>query len=379
MRIRILGETGRGSAILIAVVLAIGVGLAAWKVAAARAAAIAAYHQPEPIEAVTTAIAEEQQHRATTTSIGTVLALRSITLRTELSGTVSQVGLVPGRIVDSGAVLVALDVSVEQADLRGQQAQAALAQTSLARVERLRGAGGASEEEVERARAERDIALAQIARTEAIIAKKTIRAPFRARVGITDVHPGQYLNDGTQLTTLQGVEGAAHVDFTVSQQVGAQLRAGQQVGVLVGDATPLAGRIVAVDSRVDPATRTTMVRATIAGSNIPAPGSSVRVLVPAGATIDAVVIPVSAVRRGPGGDHVFVIAPDSLGKLRAHERPVHAGPMLDDEIVILDGLKAGEQVAASGSFKLRESVLVAPAPPAPPAAPAAPAAPKGAP
>src|SRR5712664_1539469 len=278
MRSRILGETGRGSAILIGVVLAIGVALAAWKTASARATAAAAAHQPETIEMVTTAVARTEQHRATTTSIGTVLALRSITLRTELSGTVSQVGLVPGRIVDSGAVLVALDVSVEQADLRGQQAQAALAQTSLARVERLRGAGGASEEEVERARAERDIAQAQIARTEAIIAKKTIRAPFRARVGITDVHPGQYLNDGTQLTTLQGVEGAAHVDFTVSQQVGAQLRAGQQVGVLVGDATPIAGRIVAVDSRVDPATRTTMVRATIAGSNIPAPGSSVRVL-----------------------------------------------------------------------------------------------------
>ncbi|MGE5801710.1 MAG: efflux RND transporter periplasmic adaptor subunit [Gemmatimonadota bacterium] len=366
-----LGRTGRGSAILIGVILIIGLALAAWKVAAARAAAIAAYHQPEPVEAVTTAVAEEQQHRATTTSIGTVLALRSITLRTELSGTVSEVGLVPGRVVDSGAVLVALDVSVEQADLRGQQAQAALAQTSLARLERLRGAGGASEEEVDRARAERDIALAQIARTEAIIAKKTIRAPFRARVGITDVHPGQYLNEGTQLTTLQGVEGAAHVDFTVAQQVGAQLRVGQPVGVLVGDA-PIAGRIVAVDSRVDPATRTTMVRATIAGANIPSPGSSVRVLVPAGAAIDAVVIPVSAVRRGPGGDHVFVIAPDSLGKLRAHERAVRAGPVLDDEIVILDGLKAGEQVAASGSFKLRESVQVAPA------APAASAAPKGA-
>src|SRR5881394_4097211 len=340
MRIRILGQTGRGSAILIAVVLLIGVGLAGWKVAGARAAAIAAYHQPEPVEAVTTAVAEEQQHRATTTSIG--------------------------------AVLVALDVSVEQADLRGQQAQAALTLTSLARLERLRGAGGASEEEVDRARAERDIAQAQIARTEAIIAEKTIRAPFRARVGITDVHPGQYLTEGTQLTTLQGVEGAAHVDFTVSQQVGAQLRLGQQIGVLVGEATPIAGRIVAVDSRVDPATRTTMVRATIAGSSVPAPGSSVRVLVPAGAMIDAVVIPVSAVRRGPGGDHVFVIALDSVGKLRAHERPVRAGPVLDDEIVILDGLKAGEQVAASGSFKLRESVLVAPA------APVAPAVPKGA-
>ena len=348
------------SAILIGVVLFIAIALAGWKAASARAAAVAASHQPEPVEAVTTAIAEEQRHRATTTSIGTVLALRSITLRTELSGTVSDVALTPGRIVDSGAVLVALDISVERADLQGEQAQAALAQTSLARLERLRQNGAVSQEEVDRARAERDIAQAQIARTQAIIAKKTIRAPFRARVGITDVHPGQYLNEGTQLTTLQGVDAAAHVDFTVSQQVAAQLRSGQAVNVLTGDSMPVAGRIVAIDSRTDPTTRTTMVRATIPSARILAPGSSVRVLVPAGPMIDAVVIPVSAVRRGPSGDHVFVIAPDATGKLRAHERPVRAGPMLDDAIVILDGLKAGEQVAASGSFKLRESVQVVP-------------------
>ena len=363
MRSRIFGEHGRGSAILLAGILVIAIALVAWKSAAARAAAVAASHQPAPVEAVVTAVAETQQHRATTTSIGTVLALRSITLRTELSGTVSDVALIPGRIVDSGAVLVALDISVERADLQAEQAQAALAQTSLARLERLRQNGAVSQEEVDRARAERDIAQAQIARTQAIIAKKTICAPFRARVGITDVHPGQYLNEGTQLTTLQGVDGASHVDFTVAQQVAAQLRTGQPVAVLVADSSPIAGRIVAVDSRVDPATRTTTVRATIAGPNVPAPGSSVRVLVPAGPAIDAVVIPVSAVRRGPAGDHVFVIAPDSAGKLRAHERAVRAGPMLGDEIVILDGLKAGEQVAAAGSFKLRESVQVAVAAP----------------
>jgi membrane fusion protein (multidrug efflux system) len=349
--------------VLIGVVLFIATALAGWKSAAARAAALAAAHQPEPVEAVSAAVAQDQRHRATTTSIGTVLALRSITLRTELSGTVSDVSLVPGRIVDSGAVLVALDISVERADLQAEQAQAALAQSSLARLERLRQNGAVSQEEVDRAHAERDIAQAQIARTQAIIAKKTIRAPFRSRVGITDVHPGQYLNEGTQLTTLQGVEAAAHVDFTVAQQVAAQLRAGQPVQVLAGDSTPLAGRITAVDSRVDPATRTTTVRATIAGAYLPAPGSSVRVLVPAGPLIDAVTIPVSAVRRGPAGDHVFVIAADSQGTLRAHERAVRAGPMLGDEIVILDGLKAGEQVAASGSFKLRESVQVAVAAP----------------
>src|SRR2546422_1330849 len=201
MRRRIPGETGRGSAILIAVVLAIGAALAVWKTASARATAAAAAHQPEPIEAVTTAVAREEEHRATTTSIGTVLALRSITLRTELSGTVREVALVPGRIVDSGAVLVALDIPVEEADLQAQEAQASLASTSLARLERLRQHGAVSEEEVDRARAEREIAQAQIARTRAIIAKKTIRAPFRARVGIADVHPGQYLNRSEEHTS----------------------------------------------------------------------------------------------------------------------------------------------------------------------------------
>ena len=359
MRIRILGENGRGSAILLAVVLFIAAALAAWKTASARASTAAAAHMPEPVEVVTTAVAVEQQHRATTTSIGTVLALRSITLRTELSGTVREVKLVPGRIVDSGAVLVALDISVEQADLRALEAQAALAQTSLARLERLRQHGAVSAEEVDRAVAERDIAQAQMARTQAIIAKKTIRAPFRARVGIADVHPGQYLNEGTQLTTLQGVDGAAHVDFTVSQHVAAVLRAGDRVQVLTTtDSTQVTARIAAVDARVDPNTRTTTVRATIVGAT-PAPGSSVRVLVPSGPSGTAIVIPVSALRRGPSGDHVFVIVPDESGKVRAYQRPVRSGPMVGDEIVVLDGLKAGEQVAASGSYKLRDGVLVA--------------------
>ena len=110
--------------------------------------------------------------------------------------------------------------------------------------------------EVDRARAERDVALAQVARTKAIIARKTIRAPFRARVGLADVHPGQYLNEGTQLTTLQGVDDAVHVDFTVAQRVAAGLREGDSVDVFAtSDSSPIAATIVALDARVDPATR----------------------------------------------------------------------------------------------------------------------------
>ena len=349
------------SIVLLAAIITIAATLATWKFATIREAQAAAASQPEPTETITAAVATKRDHRQTTTSIGTVLALRSITLRNEIPGTVRHVRLTPGHIVERGTVLVALDVSVEQAELQAQQAQAQLAQTLLARVERMASRGAASAIELDNARAERDVALAQVARTKAIIARKTIRAPFRARVGIADVHPGQYLNEGTQLTTLQGVDDAAHVDFAVAQAVAAGLREGERVLVLTtGKTTPITATIVAIDARVDPTTRNAMVRARIDDAEqAPSPGASVRVAVPVGSGMSAVVVPVSALRKGPGGDHVFVLDADSSGRTRAHQRLVRSGPVLADQVVILDGLAAGEQVAVSGSFKLREGVLVA--------------------
>ena len=210
-----------GSFLLLVTVVSVGVGLAAWKYTSIQETEAASANQPEPMESVTVALAKEIEHRQTATSIGTVLALRSITLRNELPGTVRYVSLTPGQIVDTGMVLVALDVSVEEAELKAQEAQAALARAVLDRRKNLSHDRATTQEEVDRARADLDVALAQIARTKAIIARKTIRAPFRARVGMADVHPGQYLNEGTELTTLQGIDDAAHVDFTVAQQVAA--------------------------------------------------------------------------------------------------------------------------------------------------------------
>lgn len=349
-----------GSVSLLAALIATGVTLGAWKYASVREANAAAASQPEPVETVTAVGATERDYRPAATSIGTVLALRSITLRNEVPGTIRRVALGPGRIVDAGMVLVAFDVSVEEAELRAQEAQAELAQTLLARTERMTQRRAASQVELDNARAERDIALAQVARTRAIIARKTIRAPFRARVGISDVHAGQFLETGTQLTTLQGVDEAAHVDFTVAQSVAAGLRAGERVRVFAGgEAAPISASIVAIDARVDPATRNAAVRARIDhAAQAPAPGASVRVEVPVGPSRRVVVVPVSALRKGPGGDHVFVLADDEHGRTRARLRPVSAGPVLGDEIVVLDGLAVGEQVAASGSFKLREAALV---------------------
>lgn len=350
-----------GSIVLLVAVVATAGGLAAWKQASLRENEALAASQPEPVETVTVANATEREHVRMTTSIGTVMALRSITLRNEIAGTVHEVALPPGQIVEAGTLLVALDVSVEEAEKKAQEAQAKLADAVLGRMERASQNRGASEMDVDRARAERDVALAQIARTEAVIARKTIRAPFRARIGMSDVHPGQFLNEGTELTTLQGVDDVLHVDFTVAQTVAAGLHEGDRVEVLsTNSAQPIEATVVAVDARVDPATRNAMARARFdAQANSPAPGASVRVRVPVGSARTAVAVPVSALRKGPTGDHVFVIAPDADGNPRAHLRKVQSGTMLGDEILVLDGLALGEQVAASGSFKLMDGMRVA--------------------
>jgi membrane fusion protein, multidrug efflux system len=357
-----LSRRWKSSAILIALTLGASVALGAWKVNELDDSAAAAANQQEPANAVASAVATQRDHLRTTTSIGTVVALRSITVRNEIAGTVKRAHLTPGETVERGAVIIALDTSVEHAELQALQAQAQLAETQLARMQRMVERKAASEMELDTARAQRDIAVAQIARTQAVIAKKTIRAPFRARIGISDVHEGQYLNEGTQLTTLQGVGDSVYVDFTVAQQVAASLSTNSRVQVVVANGVdPIEAKIVALDSRIDPSTRNTVVRARIADARrAPQPGASVRVEVPTGAPRSVVLIPASALRKGPGGDHVFVLEDDAKsGTVRARLRAVVVDGLEADDVVVTSGLEAGERVAASGAFKLHENALVA--------------------
>lgn len=348
------------STVLLVSLAALGGALAVWRVNAIQKSNAAAGNQPEQMESVTVATAAQHQHRRTTTAIGTVVALRSVSLRNELPGTVREVTLTPGQIVEAGTLLVALDVSVEEAELKAQEAEAVLARTLLTRMERALQSRATSQIDVDRARAQLDVATAQTARIKAVIARKTIRAPFRARIGLSDVHPGQYLIEGTLLTTLQGVDEAVHVDFAIPQSVAERLKPGESAEILAGlDRPPISAEIVALDSRVNPATRSTGVRVRVKDSHlVPPPGASVRVRVPAGPALEAVSVPVSALRKGPGGDHVFVIQPDEKGGTRAQLRPIQAGPALGDLVLLLSGVKPGEQVAAHGSFKLRDKVLV---------------------
>lgn len=350
------------SLLLLSSVLALAATLAVWKGNALREAEAASLHQPEPAETVTVATVRGGVDRPTTTAIGTVLALRSVTLRNELAGTVRDVRLAPGQIVEAGAVLVALDVSVEEAELAALEARATLAATTLARLERLIQENATSATTVDQARATRDVTRAEIERTRAIIERKTVRAPFRARVGLADVHPGQYLDAGTVLTTLQAVASAVHIDFAVPQAVAANLRRGATVEVTAGSGdAPLAAAIVAVDARIDPETRNATVRARLerAAAALPAPGASVQVSVPTGPPQPTLVVPATALRKGPDGDHVFVLLADEQNQLRARARRIETGAMAGDDVLVKSGIAVGEQVATSGSFKLRDGMLVA--------------------
>ena len=345
----------------------IGFGLAALKKSHMAEAAAEAAMMPEPMEAVIVQPAREVEHRRTTNAVGTVLALRSVMLKNELPGVVKRVDLTPGKIVEEGAELVVLDTTVEEAELKAQEAQASLAEATLLRIKALDTSDATSKQDLDQAQAERDVALAQIERTKAMIARKMIRAPFRARIGLSDLHPGQYLIEGVELTTLQGVDEAVHVDFTVTQTVALGLKEGDVVEVIGADKqAPVSATIIALDSLIDRNTRNANIRAKVDdGSKLPPPGASVQVRVPVGAARQVVAVPVSALRRGPEGDHVFVIAADPEGKSRASMRLVKSGSVMGDEVIIESGLKVGEPVAASGSFKLREGALVADAGQAP--------------
>ena len=156
---------------------------------------------------------------------------------------------------------------------------------------------------------------------------------------------------------------AVHIDFAVTQDTAAILSLGSEVDLELGSDHRAHAKIVAIDARVESATRNTWIRALLGSSEgMPQPGASVKVSVPVEKPRDVLVIPVSSLRRGPAGDHVFLIAAGPDGKTRAKMQRITSGSVIGDEVVVREGLKAGDRIAAAGSFKLFEGALIVVAP-----------------
>jgi membrane fusion protein (multidrug efflux system) len=347
----------------LAALLLVG-GLAAIKFMQVKAAIAYGKSFPEPSEAVIQAVAERRAITPTATAIGELQAMNVVELRIERAGVLRAVAFKSGDRVAADAVLVEVDVAEEEADLAAARVEAGRAEREARRQSSLEAEGIAAQRELDDVQAKAAAARARVAALETAIRRKTIRAPFAGRVGISDLKPGQYVSEGDLVTRLVGADDEMYVDFALPQAAALDFSAETPVRVAIGKET-LEGRVVAREPAIDTASRSLSFRAVIArsGRDLPA-GSLVTVTAPIGAPREVVVIPRTALVRSPYGDTVYRID-ERDGQSRARAVIVEVGDVIgSDEIVIRSGLEPGARIAADGVFKLRDGALVAPAAPA---------------
>ncbi len=328
-------------------------------------AAIAHYanYQPPP-EAVTTVVAANEKWDATLSAIGTVTAVQGVTVAADLPGLVERIAFESGSTVHTGDVLVKLDTKQEQAQLAAAAAQRELARLQLERVEGLRAKGVTSQAELDSARAAFAEAEGRVGEIRATVARKTIRAPFSGVLGIRQVNLGQFVSGGDPIVPLQSLD-PIYVDFSVPQQQVGRLAAGTEVRVRAegGDGAAAAGRVTAVDSVVDPATRNVRVQARFdnPGGTL-RPGMFVETRIVLGAGEPVVALPASAIQYAPYGDSVFIVeqmqGPDGETYRGVRQQFVKLGAGRGDQVAVRSGVEPGEEVVTSGVFKLRQGAAV---------------------
>ncbi len=327
-------------------------------------AAIAVYasYQPPP-EAVTTIVARQARWPATLGAIGTVAAVRGVDVAADLPGIVERIVFDSGKMVHEGDVLVQLDTRQEQAQLTAAQAQRDLSRANLQRIRNLKDERVVSQAEFDQADAAYKQADANVGEIRATIARKTIRAPFSGVLGLRRVDLGQYLSGGTAIVSLQSLH-PIYVDFAVPQEQLARLKVGTPVHAAIdGEAAGPAGHISALDSVVDPATRNVNIQATFANPDGRLrPGMFVQTTVMFGHADSVIALPASAVSYAPYGDSVFVVTglkdPKGASYKGVIQRFIKVGENRGDQIAVLSGVKAGEEVVTSGVFKLHNKAAV---------------------
>ncbi len=325
------------------------------------AIAQASSFQPPP-EAVTTIVTRQERWPSTLSAIGTTAAVHGVSVSADLPGVVEAISFDSGRAVQAGDVLVRLDTRQEQAQLAAAEAQRALARLNLDRARGLREEGIISQADYDRATSENDQAQARVGEIRATIARKTIRAPFAGILGIRQVNLGQYLTGGAAIVPLQSLD-PIYVNFSVPQQEVGQLRAGVEVRVTAEGIAPFEGRITAVDSIVDEATRNVQAQATLPNrEGRLRPGMFVQAEVLVGTSSAVVALPTSAVAYAPYGDSVFVVGdvkgPKGETYRGVRQQFVKLGGERGDQVAVVSGLQAGEEVVTSGVFKLRNGAAV---------------------
>jgi membrane fusion protein (multidrug efflux system) len=346
-----------GCVLLLIAVLAIGKFLQIRKLIASA---------PKPGAQTVTAIkAETSEWQPLLTSVGTLVPVRGVDVTTEIAGLVRTVHFKSGDEVKAGQVLFEMNADSDVAQLRSLQAAADLSATTLKRDKLQFGAQAISQAQVDSDEADLKSRQALVAQQKAVVDKKTIRAPFAGKLGITSINPGQYLNPGDKLVTLQTID-TVYVDFFVPQKQLASLSIGQKLS-LTADAYPglaFAGKVTSISPKVDSATRNVQVEATVPNAKRQLlPGMFANVSLDQGEKKRYLTLPQTAITYNPYGSTVFVLAPSTAkdapkddkgnAQLIAQQVFVTTGPARGDQVAVLTGVKEGQTVVTSGQLKLK--------------------------
>jgi len=352
------------------IAIAIGAAIALWIILGSIKyfqiqAAIAGFaNMPMQVESVTSQIAAEEDWVPALRAIGSTAAVQGVTVSTDQPGIVTKINFESGQTVKQGDLLVQLDVTQEEAQLRYSLAQQKLTVLTLQRQQNLIKNRVAAQSELDTAQAEFDQATARVLEVKAMVDKKTIRAPFSGVLGIRGVNLGQYLQSGAAIAPLQALD-PIYVNFYLPQHNLGRIIAGQAVSVKVdglSDAN-FEGKINAVDAVVDEATRNVRIQATLTNlKGLLRPGMFVNVQVPEDTKSRHVVLPATSIQFAPYGDTVYIIEdmtdPRGVAYRGVRQQIVKVGESRGDRVAIVSGVKPGEEVCTSGVFKLRQGSAV---------------------
>src|SRR5690348_3267418 len=351
--------------LMLVVVLALIGGLGFFKYRQIQAAiAMGASFAPPPA-AVTTIIAKNETWPSTLQVIGTAAAIQGVTVSADLPGTVAKINFESGKRVQAGDVLVELDTREETAELAAAEADYELAKITYGRQQQLVNQGVVARTEYDNASAQQKSTEAKVGEIKATIERKTVRAPFSGVLGIRQINLGQYLAAGQAIVSLQALN-PIYVNFGVPQQESTQVQVGRTLRI-TSDNLPgvqFTGRVTAVDSVINEATRNIQIQATLANPQGKLrPGMFVQVDVGIGANRQVVTLPASAINYAPYGDSVFVVTdlqdPQSKKAYRGvRQQFVKVEGSRGDQVAVISGLNAGDEVVSSGVFKLRNGAPV---------------------
>jgi membrane fusion protein (multidrug efflux system) len=316
-----------------------------------------------PPESVASAIAREEQWQDTLEAIGSITAVQGVTITPEVAGIVSEIAFESGAIVNKGDLLVRLDASSEEAQLRAIEAQANLARINAERIRQLRADNTVSQSELDTAEATLKENQANADAIRAAIQKKTIRAPFAGKLGIRQVNLGEYLDTGKNIVSLQSLA-PVYADFSLPQQDLAQLKTGMRVVVTTDTYTnqPFHGILTAINPNLDAITRSIRLQATLDNTNqLLRPGMFARVEVLLPVERKLLIVPATSILSAPYGDSVYIVEPGTNAagsNLVVRQQFVRTGLARGDFIAIESGLQPGVKIVASGLFKLRNGMEV---------------------